>query len=301
MSDLNLGRPGLSVLPLGVGDAFSAIHHPTSMLVSRYQTPAWDNDLVLIDCPQSIRMMMREADDGRFHGLDLGRVNTLILTHLHADHAGGLETLAAFFKIALQRKLRLVALPEVIEGIDRFLHELGDFGKKEAFFDIVPIDEDHPVTIGLGDSSMYIEAKKTSHPIPTSALKIYRGEAPKKRVPPPQNEDGSFTLDLTRVPIIPHFAYSCDTSFDLELWDWLWKDHPSLVAHEVGHGPVHTNFEEMRSFMGRGFGQHVGAFVGGAAPERFQSLRLTHYPDDMFPMLEASAFQLFQQGKLELV
>ena len=51
MADLNLGRPGLSILPLGVGDAFSAIHHPTSMLVSRYQTPAWDDDLILIDCP----------------------------------------------------------------------------------------------------------------------------------------------------------------------------------------------------------------------------------------------------------
>lgn len=162
MTDLNLGRPGLSLLPLGVGDAFSALHHPTCFLVSRYQNPAWDNNLILIDVPQSIRKMMRDADDGRFHGLDLGRVDTLILTHLHADHAAGLETIAAFFKFALGRKLRLLALPEVIEGIPPFLHALKDVGTMEDFFEVHELDVyPEPNLLQVAGTEFKIEAYRT--------------------------------------------------------------------------------------------------------------------------------------------
>ena len=298
---LNFGRPGLSVLPLGVGDAFSAIHHPTCMLVSQYQNPAWDNELILIDCPQSIRKMMREADDGRYHGLDLHRVNTLILTHLHADHAGGLETIAAFFKVVVGRKLRLIALPEVIQGIPRFLKCVRDLGNADDFFDIVPIDEGSPVTIDVGETKFYIEAMKTTHSVPTSALKIYRGSPPKPRHANLVNDDGTVTL---MPPIYtPHFSYSCDTSIDHELWDWLWKERPTLVVHEVGHGPtgVHTTFDDLRRIIGRPFGPHVGAFAGGAVEEHLRVLRVAHYPDDMVPFLEATNFKLLRQGELEIV
>lgn len=282
MAALNLGRPGLSVLPLGVGDAFSAIHHPTCMLVSRYQTPAWDNDFILIDCPQSIRKMMREADDGRFHGLDLHRVNTLVLTHLHADHAGGLETIAAFFKIVLGRKLRLVALPEVLEGVPRFLETLSSIGTMEDFFDVRPIDPTPGVSMRLkiGDNDrIVIEGKRTNHPIPTAGLRI--GYLDKQ------------------------FSYSCDTTFDPELWEWLWHDDPDLVVHEVGHG-IHTSYDDLV--------KAVGFVCESDEPDestrrqqtiqamlKATSMRLIHYPDDMLPMLETSSFRLMREGKLEVV
>jgi len=298
MADLNLGRPGLSVLPLGVGDAFSAIHHPTCLLLSRFHNPAWDNNLVLVDCPQSIRKMMKEADDGRYHGLDLGRVDTLILTHLHADHAGGLETLAAFFKIALGRKLRVLALPEVIDGMGRFLESVSGLGKKEDFFDLIPIDEGSPVTLGLGDSSMYIEVKRTAHSIPTAAIKVYLGDGPVPPKAPAHNEDGSMTMTLGNgTPPLPHFAYSCDTPFDLELWDWLWQDGPSVVMHEVGHGAVHTNIDELFKNLGRGSGD----MWQDAEIRQISRLRLIHYPDDMLPFLEATSFELAREGELEVI
>jgi len=272
MTNINLGRPGLSVLPLGVGDAFSAIHHPTCMLVSRYETPAWDNDLILIDCPQSIRKMMREADDGRFHGLDLPRVNTLVLTHLHADHAGGLETIAAFFKIAVGRKLRLIALPEVLEGVPRFLESLKSLGTMEDFFDVVPFPENGGVSIGQGPDHFLIEARKTDHPIPTSALRImHRGK---------------------------RLSYSCDTSFDPELWNWLWEKDPGLVIHEVGHG-IHTSYDDL---MGALEPESEDIHVKAAAANRYFKFRFTHYPDDLLPMLLAEHDEfVMREGRLEII
>lgn len=265
------------MLPLGVGDAFSALHYPTSMLVSRYTTPAWDNDFVLIDCPQSIRKMMREADDGRYHGLDLHRIHTLILTHLHTDHASGLETLAAFFKIVVGRKLRLVALPEVLAGVPPFLEAVKSLGTMEDLFDVVPITpgdslELFPATGGFNDG-MTLRVKRTQHPIETAALRIW---------------DQGRTL-----------AYSCDTTFDEELWNWLWKGPDpqrsygaDLVIHEVGHG-IHTTLDDLLKFC--------------RSPLQWEEkLRLIHYPDDLLPLLEATNpdapnISVMREGQLEIV
>lgn len=268
MPEINLGRPGLSVIPLGVGDAFSAIHHPTSMLVSQYQNPAWDNNFILIDCPQSIRKMMREADDGRYHGLDLPRIDTILLTHLHTDHASGLETLAAFFKIAVGRKPRLMALPEVLEGVPRFLEAISSLGTMHDLFDVCELDPGG--TVQVGDNWYGVAAKKTQHPIATAALRISLGNQ---------------TL-----------AYSCDTTFDQELWGWLWGGHPNMVIHEVGHG-IHTSFDDVVEGMMKIDGAR--AMLGTSL---WKKLRLTHYPDDLFPMLDAMPdVRVLRQGQLELL
>lgn len=274
MPTANLGRPGLSVLPLGVGDAFSVIHHPTSFLVSRYENPAWDEGLILVDCPQSIRKMMREADDGRYHGLDLHRVGTLILTHLHADHASGLETIAAFFKIALGRKLRLVALPEVLKGVPRFLETLSSLGKMEDFFDVVPVTEEDALELFPAEdgfnNGMVLRVRKTQHPVPTSALRFwYRGR---------------------------NLAYSCDTSFDEGLWNWLWTAYEGLVIHEVGHG-IHADLDTLLNVVST---REILLMEG--LRSTWEHLRLVHYPDDLLPTLEAHPkIQLLREGKLEVI
>lgn len=280
MGALNLGRPGLSVLPLGVGDAFSAIHYPTSMLVSRYQNPAWDDDLLLIDCPQSIRKMMREADDGRFHGLDLNRVGTIVLTHLHADHASGLETIAAFFKIAVGRKPTLVGLPAVLDEAPRFLKAVESLGAMKDLFDLRPVSAGGRVQLPFGDRNVRIELRETKHPIPTCAMRI--------------SCNGK------------QLAYSCDTSFDQGLWTWLHEENPGVVIHEVGHG-IHTSLDEL---VEKGLGWPRGRVLDDPewrrkaieAKRRAQRLRLTHYPDDLLPLLEADPdLRIMRQGKLEVL
>lgn len=267
-SKLDLGRRGLSVLPLGVGDAFSVVHHPTSLLLSRYQNPAWDDDMILIDCPQSIRRMMHEADDGRYHGLDLHRVGTLVLTHLHADHASGLETLAAFFKIVVGRRPRLVALPEVIAGVPRFLEAIESLGGMEDLFDVTPFPGDAAagtggVSLGEGPDHFLIEARRTMHPVPTSALRILHGGR--------------------------RLSYSSDTSFDPGLWRWLWEKDPDLVVHEVGHG-IHASLDDVKAALDS---------PDDEVMRRYIKFRFVHYPDDMIPMLGDDL--VLREGKLEIV
>ena len=284
MPDLNLGRPGLSVLPLGVGDAFSAIHYPTCLLVSRYQNPAWDDDLILIDCPQGIRKMMREADGGRFNNLDLHRVGTLILTHLHADHAAGLETIAAFFRIVVQRPLRLIALPEVLEGIPPLLTGIRNLGTMRDFFEIIPLEPSPaaPLHLLMGRTTKACLAfRRTVHSTPTAAFRLSVGKQ--------------------------LLSYSSDTSFDEGLWEWLWEwlggMNPSLVIHEVGHG-AHTNVDDL--YPALGYPEYRNESREALretlkAQLRTRTLRLIHYPDDLFPLLERSGFPLMREGKLEVL
>ncbi|MBI5017667.1 MAG: MBL fold metallo-hydrolase [Deltaproteobacteria bacterium] len=72
----------MEILPLGVGDAFAKTLFQTNFLVR----PA-DGEPFLLDCGQTAsRAMARLALDPRLAG-------RVVLSHLHADHIGGLEEL----------------------------------------------------------------------------------------------------------------------------------------------------------------------------------------------------------------
>ena len=79
---------GLSFLPVGVGDAFSAEHYSSCVAVE--SEGAW----LLIDCPHPIRKMLREAGGRAGIELDVDTFGGIVLTHLHADHSSGLEGFA---------------------------------------------------------------------------------------------------------------------------------------------------------------------------------------------------------------
>ena len=96
---------GLRLLPLGIGNAFSAVSYSTCLALEA------DGCWLLIDCPHPIRKMMREASASAAVDLDAAAVHAVVLTHLHADHVSGLEGLAYYHRFFLNRKLRLVAHP----------------------------------------------------------------------------------------------------------------------------------------------------------------------------------------------
>ena len=81
--------PEVRLIPLGVGDAFTARHYTTCLALG--VDDAW----LLIDCPHPVRKMWREASlSALVEALDLDRVVGVAITHLHADHASGLEDFA---------------------------------------------------------------------------------------------------------------------------------------------------------------------------------------------------------------
>jgi ribonuclease BN (tRNA processing enzyme) len=208
----------MKIIPLGVGDAFTALHYSTCVAVEASDT------LVLIDCPHPIQKMMREAKLASGAALDPARVSAVILTHLHADHCSGLEGLGYWMFFAQQRKLPLYLHADVLKdlwhghlaaGMSHLLPAVGAPSIEmtlESYFDIHLLREDAIVSHG----PFAIECRKTIHHIPTTALRV-RAEGR--------------TL-----------GHSADTAFEPALIDWLAQ--ADLIVHETNYG-VHTPYEKL--------------------------------------------------------
>ncbi|GAB6063968.1 MBL fold metallo-hydrolase [Deferrisoma palaeochoriense] len=86
----------MEIVPLGVGDAFAKTLYQTNFLVR----PA-DGEPFLVDCGHTASRALRAL------GLELRAVPRVLVSHLHADHIGGLEELgfAGYFGWGLRPRL----------------------------------------------------------------------------------------------------------------------------------------------------------------------------------------------------
>ncbi len=229
----------LEVTVLGVGDAFTAIHHTTSLLVS------YDGVTIGIDCPGNYRRVLRDAE------LRIGRalpaVDHVLITHVHGDHMNGLEAHAFFEHFVLGRRASLLCADEVRKDLwdGRLrapmsrLFRGGDPADAASYrpmsfddyFACTRLRWDAPIELG----PFRIHARPTIHHVPTSAIAI---------------EAGGKT-----------FAYSADTAFDPQLIAFL--ERADLVFHETNYGPAHTPYESLAALPER----------------TREKMRLVHYPD----------------------
>lgn len=209
---------GLSVLPLGVGDAFSARHYSSCVLLE------CEGQQVLIDCPHPIRKILREAGAG----VDVPDIEAVIVTHLHADHSSGIEGFGYYAYFNLGARAHLVCHPDVSErlwsshlaaGMEQVMekscgtpHQMGF----DDYFRLTALDEQNPVQVG----PFAIECRRTIHPVPTTALKITAAGR--------------------------CLGYSADTAFDPSLIDWLAGCdvivHETQGCYEEG---IHTPYERL--------------------------------------------------------
>lgn len=204
----------LSVTPLGVGDAFSALYYSSCLAVES------DGERLLIDCPHPIRKILRESGPD----LDVADFRAVVLTHLHADHCSGLEGWGYFSFFALQKKALLYAHPDVTDrlwaghlaaGMEQLMHAVDQPPAQkhlDDYFDTRPLDTEHAVTIG----PFSVECRHTIHHVPTTALRIRVADR--------------------------CLGYSADTAFDPQLIDWL--DAADLIIHETNFG-VHTPYDKL--------------------------------------------------------
>jgi ribonuclease BN (tRNA processing enzyme) len=239
--DREATMPEVRLIPLGVGNAFTARHYTTCFALG--VDDAW----LLIDCPHPVRKMWREASISALGTpLDLDRIAGVAITHLHADHASGLEDFAYFHHYALERRTTWLAHPDVsarlwdgllFAGMGQSLpgESPQQPGGLSAFVDLVVLDFARPVAFG----PFSIECRPTHHPIPTTAFRI---------------RAGGRTV-----------GFSADSAYDPSLIDWLAPC--DLIVHEATTLPesrIHTPIDRLL-----------------ALPESLRSrMRLNHLPDD---------------------
>ena len=247
----------LRLIPLGVGDAFSELRYGCCMAL---EASGSEPGMLLIDCPHPVRKMMREGSLSSGVTINPEGLTGVVLTHLHADHASGLESLAYWFFFVMGRRLPLYTHPLVAErlweghlaaGMEQLLPAVGmDFVKMglSDYFELHPLSETEPVQCG----PFSIACRPTIHHIPTYALRI---EAEGRCL-----------------------GHSSDTSFDLGLIDWL--SDAQLILHETNYG-VHTPYANLAQLPA----------------ELRARMRLTHYPDSFD--LQASVIRCLEEGKIE--
>lgn len=228
------------LIPLGVGDAFAARHYTTCLALGV------DDDWLLIECPHPIRKMLREGTTAAGRPFDLDRVRGVALSHLHADHACGLEDFAYYSYFALHRRAALLAHPDVSARLWDGMLAAGMSEMRTApgippiarrfddYFDLTPLSETTPIPFG----PFTVECRPTLHPVPTTAFRI---------------RAAGRTL-----------GFSADTAYDPSLLDWLAP--ADLIVHEVtthADSEVHTPYGRLADL-----------------PEALRrKIRLIHYPD----------------------
>jgi len=207
-------------VPLGIGDLFSTLHYPTSLLI------VVGEERLLIDCPSSLPRMLRDASAKSGMAISMDNISNVILTHLHGDHAGGLECLGFYGRFNSHQHANLWTLPEIASEL--WEHRLSgsmaydldaDFSiekryRLEDFFNVHTISADRPVEI----CHATIHVRRTRHAPTCFGLKIFYGGR--------------------------SLGYSGDTSYDPQHIAFL--EECDVIIHETGHR-IHTAYEALVS------------------------------------------------------
>lgn len=94
----------MQIVMVGTGSAFAKKYYNNSALVMT------ENYTLLVDCGATTPLALHEFDKDA-----MGRIDGVIISHIHGDHVNGLEELAFQMKYKFQKKVDLF-LPETLYG-----------------------------------------------------------------------------------------------------------------------------------------------------------------------------------------
>ncbi|MBU3728122.1 MAG: MBL fold metallo-hydrolase [Phycisphaerales bacterium] len=227
----------LRIVITGSGDAFSERHFGSSAVAVAPE------GLVMIDCPDPIHRVLREASAISGIALDPASIHDVVITHLHGDHANGLEAFAFTHWLlrrqdTSRRKPRLHAAAPVMERMWSRLAPSMDQGGTvtiEEYFEpriLVP-------GTAAWVAGMQVDCRITTHMIPTIGLRLRHGAV--------------------------GIGWSGDTGFEPAHVDWLCEC--GVVVHETSPPPFHTPVADLLALPER----------------IRRKIRLIHAPDDFDP------------------
>ena len=147
---------------LGVGSAFSKKHGTSAMLVE-------SGDIkLLLDCGQPVPGILEDQ------GCGLQNLTHILITHLHADHIGGLEQVAIMTRMVHKNRVTLISTESILDrlwncslrgGLEFIEATPGDASPQtlEDYFIPCPIPKHEWVDIIPNESSLKLRLHTNDH------------------------------------------------------------------------------------------------------------------------------------------
>ncbi len=205
---------------LGTGDAFSARRFGTSFLLVS------GDDSLLVDGPPGLFRLLESR------GIDRNKLDSVLLTHIHQDHAGGIETLLIWRRFELGLKTRLFTSARVFRAVQERLFSTFEesFGpdlkeirheRLEHYVEFCELAEgsETPLIPEVG-----VEIRHNWHPTPTLGLRF---RAANSRIG--ISGDTCYRLSLLD-ELLREGRISAERYRKLA-GDWLWES--DLIYHEA--------------------------------------------------------------------
>lgn len=242
----------LQIQMLGTGSAFSKSYfNNNALLYTKHYT-------MLVDCGITAPLALHHL------GKQLEDIDGILITHMHADHTGGLEEFAyrSYYQQKQKKKLDLF-IPEKLAdllwehtlkgGLDNGLEEYN----LDTYFNVRLLKEHEPLEVATG---LTVEIMQTEH-IP--------------------NKD-SYSLVIN-----DYIFYSADLLFSRELLEYVaYERGCQYILHDcqlIEPGLVHATLNELLTL-----------------PEAIQQkIQLMHYGDDMESFIgKTGKMEFMQQHKI---
>jgi ribonuclease BN (tRNA processing enzyme) len=234
----------LTIQMLGTGSAFAKNYYNNNALLDS------GKGKLLIDCGTTASLALYRM------GVHLPEIDAILITHIHADHVGGLEEFGFQMNILYGRKPVLYIAEPLIHPL--WEHTLKGGMQQQGMID--KLEDVFEVKVLIPDQSAGV--------VPGIEVELI----PTRHIP---GKD-SYSLFINR-----HLFYSADMTFDPGLLNHL-VDQRSCrsIMHEVqlrGAGEVHTTLDELLSL-----------------PIPLQErIHLMHYSDDMEQFREKAGIMPF--------
>ena len=238
----------LSFFFVGVGGAFSKKYFQNNLLIIK------GSEHILVDCgtlcPFSLTTFNANITD----------IKTFLITHSHADHAGGLEETALMNMYVTRRRPKMI----ITDEYKKILWEntikggcgiRGEDGRRKLMTFDDYFEQIRPIAIA-GMPRPMAEAN-----VGSINIKLFRTKHLFLNTDTWENSFYSVGLVIDN-----RIVFSGDTKTDPELINWLMADfQPECIFHDCQFmsNPVHASYDELKTF----------------APEIRKRIMLCHYSD----------------------